>query len=89
MLFIPSVALSEATDKVAHAGVGLAASLATYGILKQQGVPKVPAALIGSLAGASLGVLKELSDPKFDVKDLAATAGGAFLGTGMIFMFEF
>jgi hypothetical protein len=71
-------------DKALHFTTGFMISATTGVLLNEAGV-KHPH-LYGLGAGIAAGIIKELIDSKADPNDAYATAGGAIMGTIVIFL---
>lgn len=92
--FATALIIASYTDKVAHAGAGLAiAQVTTKLVCAGKDARDAPAQRAcrgwGFLAGVLAGLAKEAwdhtgCDGRADWRDAAATAGGAFLGVALL-----
>lgn len=79
-LLLPFVALGQQPDKIKHYVAGVSISAISYSLVAPR-VSHRDALLISFASGVVAGVAKELYDPVFDKKDLAATVLGSFTFT--------
>jgi hypothetical protein len=79
-LLLPFVALGQQPDKIKHYVAGASISAISYSFVAPR-VSHRDALLISFATGVVAGVAKELYDPVFDKKDLAATVLGSFTFT--------
>ncbi len=78
------------SDKAAHLGVSHLITTGTYGLCKAMGIEDRGFSVFMAIGLASLvAVSKELSDPKFDSRDLLYDGIGIGTGTLFIYTFEF
>lgn len=71
-------------DKKLHAGVSYGLTMGSYGILRSGGVkePVMLSMLKAAAFSMSVGLAKEMTDPRFDREDLEADAIGT--GAGLL-----
>ena len=84
---LPFVALGQ-QDKVKHFLAGSAISSATYSVVYLQTHNPKKAFWFGLASGVVAGIAKEIYDPVFDPKDLAATAAGSLSVSFTITLFR-
>ena len=83
-LLLPFVALGQQPDKIKHYVAGASISALSYSLVANRASASLShrdALLISFATGVVAGVAKELYDPVFDKKDLAATVLGSFTFT--------
>jgi len=79
-LLLPFVAFGQQPDKIKHYVAGASISALSYSLVAKS-VSHRDALLISFATGVVAGVAKEIYDPVFDKKDLAATVLGSFTFT--------
>ena len=79
-LIIPLLSFGQ-QDKVKHFLAGSAISSATYSVVYLQTHNPKKAFWFGLASGVAASIAKEIYDPVFDKKDLAATVLGSFTFT--------
>lgn len=82
-LLLPQNSYGLEPDKQKHINYSAVIGLVTYGALRAAGQDETEAAYGALIYSIGLGVLKELTDQRFDGEDLVADVAGASFGVAI------